>query len=358
VKIDAPSQVPDRRREALPVLPSDASALRDRHARRVSYLRVSLTDRCNYRCAYCMPAEGWGLSPRSELLTLEEIVEVIRLMVGLGVRRVRLTGGEPLVRRGVVGLVERLSALPGLDEVVMTTNGHRLPELAGPLRAAGLAGLNVSLDSLRPSTFAHLTRGGDLATVLRGLGAADAAGFTGTKLNAVVVRGENDAEIVDLCEFAWAAGCLPRFIELMPIGRLEIATPGHVVETNEMLTHVRDRYHLIPDGDACGGGPRGPARYWTVGEGKWAGRRLGFISPMSDDGFCASCNRARLTSLGGFRPCLGSDEEVSLRDALRAGTSPNGLIDLVRAAIAGKKAAHNMHDDAATPQDAMTGIGG
>jgi cyclic pyranopterin phosphate synthase len=305
-----------------------------------------------------MPAEGWKLSPRSDLLTLEELVEVVRLFVDLGVRRVRLTGGEPLVRQGVVGLVERLAALPGLDELVMTTNGHRLPALAVPLKDAGLRSLNVSVDSLNAATFERLTRGGDLPTVLRGLEAARAAGFAGTKLNAVVVRGQNDHELAELCEFAWSEGCVPRFIELMPIGRLEFATPAHVVETKEMLAHVRDRYHLIPDGDVCGGPPRGPARYWTVGEGKWTGRRLGFISPMSDDGFCATCNRARLTSLGGFRPCLGNDDEVSIRDALRGGATREALTDLIRDAIAGKRAAHNMHEDSATPRDAMTGIGG
>ncbi|MCK6570038.1 GTP 3',8-cyclase MoaA [Myxococcota bacterium] len=332
--------------------------MRDRHARRVTYLRVSLTDRCNYRCAYCMPAEGWGISPKADLLSESELVELVTIFIGQGVRRVRLTGGEPLVRRGVVTLVERLASLRGLDELVMTTNGHLLPEFALPLKASGLSGLNVSLDSLSAERFRRLTRGGDLDVVLSGLRAADAAGFRGTKLNAVVVRGENDDELPELCEFAWREGYLPRFIELMPIGRLDFATQAHVVGTNEMLARVRERYHLLPDGDVCGGTPRGPARYWTVGEGKWAGRRLGFISPMSDDGFCASCNRARLTSHGGFRPCLGSDDEVSLRDALRGGATREALLDLVRGAVAGKRAAHNMHDDAGTPRDAMTGIGG
>jgi len=358
MKIDVPSTEPERRRQSLPVLPSSAPVLRDGHARRVTYLRVSLTDACNFRCAYCMPADGWSTSPKAELLSGNELVELVAIFVDLGVRRARLTGGEPLVRRGVVSVVERLASLSGLEELVLTTNGHLLPGLAGPLKAAGLSGLNVSLDSLSSERFGRLTRGGDLDTVLRGLRAADAAGFRGTKLNAVVVRGENDDELPELCEFAWREGYLPRFIELMPIGRLEFATQAHVVGTNEMLARLRERFHLLPDGDACDGKPRGPARYWTVGEGKWVGRRLGFISPMSDDGFCDACNRARLTSQGGFRPCLGSDDEVSLRDALRGGATREVLVDLIRGALAGKRAAHNMHDGAGAPRDAMTGIGG
>lgn len=346
---------------ALPVLGNSSvapTALTDRHARTIRYLRVSVTDRCNYRCAYCMPAEGWQLAPRGDILTLEEIVSIVRLMAELGVERVRLTGGEPLVRRGILELTRNIAAVPGIRQVALTTNAHLLARMAADLRAAGLTDLNVSLDSLDAARFARLTRGGDLDAVVRGLDAARAAGFTNVKVNAVVVAGENDNELADLAEFCWSRDILPRFIELMPIGQLEFARPEHVVSTRGILASVGKRYHLLPDGDACDLAPRGPAKYWRVTEGRHAGRRLGVISPLSDDGFCANCNRARLTSLGGFRPCLGNDDEVSLRDALRAGESPEQIKSLIRTAVAGKLAAHNMHDAARAPRDAMTGIGG
>lgn len=347
------------REPGLPVVGTGApSALTDRHARTIRYLRVSVTDRCNYRCAYCMPAEGWATSPRAEVLRLEEIVTLVGHFAALGVERIRLTGGEPLVRRGIVELVRQIAAVPGIREVAMTTNGHLLPSMAAELYAAGLRGLNVSLDSLDPHRFATLTRGGDLARVLAGLDAAASAGFQDIKVNAVVVAGQNDDELADLAEFCWERDIQPRFIELMPIGQLEFARPENVVTTDRMLAHVGKRYHLLPSGNKCGTNPRGPAKYWRVTEGRHAGRRLGIISPLSDDGFCATCNRGRLTSLGGFRPCLGNDEEISLRDALRGGRSAHEIETLIREAVHGKLAAHNMHDVARAPRDAMTGIGG
>ena len=346
---------------ALPVLGNSQetpNALTDRHARTIRYLRVSVTDRCNYRCAYCMPTEGWALAPRAEILSLEEIVTFVGLLAEMGVERVRLTGGEPLVRRGVVELTRRIAAVPGVREVTMTTNAHLLARMAADLRTAGLTGLNISLDSLDATRFRTLTRGGELDAVIQGIEAAWAAGFRGTKINAVVVAGENHHELAELAAFCWSRELLPRFIELMPIGQLEFANPKHVFSTEQILATVGKRYRLLPDGDAVIGSPRGPAKYWRVTEGSFVGRRLGVISPMSDDGFCASCNRARLTSLGGFRPCLGNDDEVSLRDALRGGESPDQIKALIRRAVHGKLAAHNMQDAAQSPRSAMTGIGG
>lgn len=298
------------------------------------------------------------MSPRAEVLRLEEIVALVRHFAVLGVERIRLTGGEPLVRRGIVDLVRELADVPGIREVAMTTNGHLLRTMAADLRGAGLSGLNVSVDSLDPQRFAALTRGGDLKTVLEGIEAAAAAGFKDIKINAVVVAGENEHELADLAEYCWARDLLPRFIELMPIGQLDFARPENVVSTERMLASVGKRYRLLPSGNECGVNPRGPAKYWRVTEGRHADRRLGIISPLSDDGFCATCNRARLTSLGGFRPCLGNDDEVSLRDALRGGRSAEDIETMIREAVQGKLAAHNMHDVARAPRDAMTGIGG
>ncbi|MCA9674353.1 MAG: radical SAM protein, partial [Myxococcales bacterium] len=190
-------------------------ALVDRFARRVSYLRLSLTDRCNYRCTYCMPDDA-AFRPRADLLTFEEIVDVLGVFAELGVRRVRLTGGEPTVRNGVVDLVARVAAVPGIDEVVMTSNGHRLPELAAPLATAGLRAVNVSIDTLDPARFAAVTRRGDLARVVDGIDAAIAAGLE-VKLNAVALGDLNGDEITALCAFAWARGIVVRFIEHMPM---------------------------------------------------------------------------------------------------------------------------------------------
>ncbi|MFZ4738735.1 MAG: GTP 3',8-cyclase MoaA [Bradymonadia bacterium] len=353
--------------DALPMLASDprgldsvrGDPLTDRSQRRIRYLRVSVTDRCNYACAYCMPTQGFPKSERADVMRFEEIEALVGLLVSLGVERVRITGGEPLVRRGIVDLVGRVARLEGVREVALTTNGHLLAQNAAALRDAGLGTLNVSVDSSRPETFARLTRGGDLAAVVRGLEAARAAGFDDLKLNAVVVRGENDDELESLCLWAWSNGWVPRFIELMPIGQLEFGRAEHVVPTAEMRRGLESAFALVPvEAGHDAPGPRGPAKYWRATRGPYVGARVGLISPMSDDGFCGACNRARLTAQGALRACLGHDDEVSLLQALRAGATREALVELVRQAVYGKRPGHEMRAFDSAPRKVMTALGG
>jgi cyclic pyranopterin phosphate synthase len=343
-------------RDALPIV---ERPLADRWRRTIRYLRVSVTDRCNYRCAYCMPLEGWAPVERTDLLSLEEIARVVRALAPHGVERVRITGGEPLVRKGVVDLVGWLAETPGISEVAMTTNGHLLERFAAPLWSAGLRTLNVSVDTFDPDRFAAVTRGGDLARVQAGLDAARTAGFEHIRVNAVALRDVNDGErAAAFVERCWAQDLLPRFIELMPVGGLPFQTDRHRVTTSELLQALRERYDLVPEGRPGGTMPRGPAAYWRVEGGASAGRRVGLISPMSDDGFCAACNRARLTARGGLRACLANDDEVSILQAVRAGASDAALVALCRQAVEGKLEAHRMGAADIVPLTIMTGIGG
>lgn len=330
--------------------------LTDRWQRRIDYLRVSVTDRCNYRCTYCMPPEGLPAVPRSDLLSFEESLRVIRLLVKAGVRRVRVTGGEPLVRKGVVDFIDRIAALPGLEQVAMTTNGHLLRQFAAPLYAAGLRSLNVSLDSFDPARFAEATRGGDVATVLDGLQAAQDAGFRNIRVNAVALRGINDDAIPELVERCWQNGWTPRFIELMPIGNL--ASQADLVPADAIEDALCRAFPLTRVPRSCGGLPQGPAAYWVVTDGPFAGRQVGLISPMTDHDFCAACNRARLTARGMFRPCLGNDDEVSLLHPIRAGESDARLLERMRRAVHRKLEAHRMDQIGFVPLSVMTGIGG
>ncbi len=331
--------------------------LTDPLRRRIRYLRVSVTDRCNYRCQYCMPVEGYPHVDRRALLTLEELLGFVSLMVELGVERVRITGGEPLARRGVLGLVRDVAALPGVREVAMTTNGHLLERFADDLWEAGLRSLCVSIDTFRADRFAEITRGGELGRVLDGLHAAGEAGFTGIKINAVAIRGLNDDELPDFAARCWENGWVPRFIELMPVGHLDFQTAGREISTAELVERVGAVHPLRPVGRPVDVLPRGPAGYWQVTSGPFAGHRLGIISPMSDDGFCDACNRARLTARGGLRACLANDDEVSILQAVRRGASRDELVTLVRAAVEGKLPAHRMRGDF-VPLSVMTGIGG
>ena len=339
-------------------LPVIDPALTDRSRRKIKYLRVSVTDRCNYRCTYCMPAEGFAASPRAEVLTLEEIATFVRLMAELGVERVRLTGGEPLVRRGVVQLARWIAETPGIREVAMTTNGHLLDRHAAGLWQAGLRVLNVSVDTFDRDRFAAITRGGDLDRVVAGLHAATAAGFTDIRINAVAIRGVNDGELAAIAERCWAEGWTPRFIELMPIGGLGFQSEARRIETAEILAELTARLPLRHLGRPGGEVPRGPAEYWVVTDGPAAGREVGIISPMSDDGFCAACNRARLTARGGLRACLADDREVSILQTLRSGAPREALIALIREAVEGKRPAHRMGSPITVPLSVMTGLGG
>jgi GTP 3',8-cyclase len=319
---------------------SSLPVLSDGFSRRVSYLRVSLTDRCNYRCVYCMPEEGVDLVPKPDVLSYEEVARIARALSTVGVRRVRLTGGEPTVRKDVVELVARLAAL-GLDDLSMTTNGERLVELAAPLRAAGLSRLNVSVDTLSPLRFTAITRRGHLPRVLEGIDAARAAGFRNTKINAVVMGGVNDDELPALCEYAWERDLTPRFIESMPMSDGALFTPGGFVPAATMRAHLMSAFGPMAadsDGETLPG--VGPARYLRVAAGGHAGRRAGIISAVTEP-FCETCNRVRLSATGQLHTCLALDDDTDLRTPLRAGVTDDELARKVLSAVSAKKEGHH-----------------
>lgn len=283
----------------------------DSFSRKVDYLRMSVTDRCDFRCVYCM-AEDMEFLPRQRILTLEEIYQLAERFVALGTRKIRLTGGEPLVRRGVVDLCRQIAALPDLRELCMTTNGSQLGALAGPLFDAGVNRLNISLDSLNPERFRELTRTGDLTKVIAGIDAANAAGFRRTKLNCVVMKGRNDNEINDLVSFAIDRQLDISFIEEMPLGTiLEHSRAESFFSSDQVRELIAERYTLIDSTEST----QGPSRYWRLAEAPDI--RLGFISPHSHN-FCATCNRVRLTVEGRLLLCLGNEHSVDLKAVLRA----------------------------------------
>ncbi|WP_416194735.1 GTP 3',8-cyclase MoaA [Pseudomonas sp. AH2] len=285
--------------------------LMDSYSRKVDYLRMSVTDRCDFRCVYCM-AEDMEFLPRQRILTLEELFQLAERFVALGTRKIRLTGGEPLVRPGVVELCRQIAALPGLRELCMTTNGSQLSRLAGPLFDAGLKRLNISLDSLNPERFRELTRTGDLSKVIAGIDAASAAGFTHTKLNCVVMKGRNEHEIVDLVSFAIDRKLDITFIEEMPLGIIsEHSRADSFFSSAQVRELIAERYTLIDSAEST----QGPSRYWRLAEAPDI--RVGFISPHSHN-FCATCNRVRLTVEGRLLLCLGNEHSVDLKAVLRS----------------------------------------
>ena len=280
----------------------------DRFGRRITYLRLSITDRCDLRCRYCM-AEDMTFLPRAQILTLEEIATIARAFVELGVEKIRVTGGEPLVRRGALELLEELGTLP-LKELVLTTNGMRLAECAERLVRAGVRRVNVSLDSLRPERFRHITRFGDLGRVLAGIEAARRAGFARVKLNAVILRGVNHDEVVDLATFAIERGLDISFIEEMPLGVIDSHDRRRAFySSDEVRADLERRFTLLPTTDRTGG----PSRYWRVAG---SDSRIGFISPHSHN-FCGDCNRVRLTVEGRLLLCLGNEHSVDLKRVVR-----------------------------------------
>ncbi len=282
----------------------------DRYGRVVDYVRISVTDRCDFRCVYCMEPDT-RFVPRPQVLTLEEIALIARAFVELGVHKIRLTGGEPLVRRDVVKLMREIAALPGLHELVVTTNGSQLQGLASDLRAAGVKRLNVSLDSLDPARFAQLTRGGRLAQVLAGIDAARAAGFERIKINAVILRHRNHDEVVPLLRYAAERGLDIAFIEEMPLGLIADHDRAEAYySSDEIRRDLAAHYTLLPSTETTGG----PSRYFRIAE---HGTRVGFISPHSHN-FCGSCNRVRLTTEGRLLLCLGQEHSIDLRAVVRA----------------------------------------
>ncbi|TFH87389.1 GTP 3',8-cyclase MoaA [Billgrantia azerbaijanica] len=281
----------------------------DNFGRQVRYVRLSVTDRCDFRCVYCMSEEMTFL-PRAQVLTLEELAMVARAFVELGVEKIRLTGGEPLVRRNVGQLVADIGALPGLKDFAMTTNGAGLGKHARQLREAGLQRLNISLDSLDPTRFRRLTRTGDLERVLAGIRAAREAGFERIKLNAVVLKGRNEDEVLDLVDFARGEGLDISFIEEMPLGDVSDHSRAETYcSSDEVQALIEQRYPLLPTTESS----LGPSRYFRMGD---SDTRIGFISPHSHN-FCASCNRVRVTVEGRLLLCLGNEHSVDLRAVLR-----------------------------------------
>jgi GTP 3',8-cyclase len=328
--------------------------LRDRFERSIKYLRVSVTDRCNYACTYCVPEDGVEHKRRADLCTFEELERIVGVFAGLGVRRLRLTGGEPTVRHGFVELVARMKRVPGIDEVVMTTNGHLLADLAGPLAAAGLHGANVSIDTLDPARFAQLTSGGDLARVIAGIDGARAAGLE-IKLNAVALAGVNDGEIAALCDFAWQRGITMRFIEHMPLSSGALYTSSRELSAATIRASVARVFGAL-EPSPTDRGIAGPARYWRLVDAP--NRELGIISAMTEH-FCAACNRVRLTADGQLHACLGHDDAVNLRDLVRAGGSDDDLRRAIAWSVQGKREGHEFQRTGdGAPTKHMIAMGG
>jgi cyclic pyranopterin phosphate synthase len=305
----------------------------DRFGRRITYLRISVTDRCDFRCVYCMDPDQ-RFAHRDEVLSLEEIAQVSRAFASMGVHKVRLTGGEPLARRNVLWLMREIAAIPELHELVITTNGSRLEKLARGVRAAGVRRINISLDSLRPERFRHITRKGDLGRVLRGIDAAVSAGFERVKLNVVILKNRNHDEVLDLVRFAVGKGINISFIEEMPVGQIGEHDRAESFYSNDRIrTDIQSRFELVPTTETTGG----PARYYRIPETE---TRVGFISPHSHN-FCGDCNRVRVTAEGRLLLCLGQESSLDLRRILREHPRDEAsLRQAIRHAVQGKPKGH------------------
>jgi cyclic pyranopterin phosphate synthase len=316
----------------------------------MTYLRLSITDRCNFRCTYCSPA-SWG--GKKDLLTPQEFERIVSVFASMGIQRVRLTGGEPLIRPDILEIAQRLAAVPGVRNLAITTNASHLERLASPLREAGVTQLNLSLDTLSEETFRRISKQGDFAATLRGIDAAAQAGFSSLKLNVVVMRGVNDDEAAALVRYAHERGITPRFIELMPFGQ------GTPVPTAELVERIQaSGMALTPEpvedlASAASSATSGPARYWRAATG-----RVGFISPLTQN-FCGGCNRVRVASNGDLRSCLGGRAQAPLHQLIRGGSTDAQLALAIRAALGEKPEGHRFTEagNGATLLP-MMGIGG
>lgn len=298
-----------------------------RERQRVDYLRISVTDRCNLRCRYCLPSEGVPTVPHAEVLRHEEIVAIVQAAVAVGIKKVRLTGGEPLVRRGIVELVAMLAAVPGIDDVALTTNGVLFPEMAAALKRAGLRRVNISLDTLRPERYARITRGGDLQRVLTAVETALALGLHPVKLNMVVLKGFNDDEIIDMARLSLERPLHVRFIELMPFGPADALQNECFFPTREVRARLEAHFGPLVTIRKLAG--CGPACYYRI---PGATGTIGFISGVTGH-FCSRCNRLRLTATGELRTCLFGGPGVDLKGPLRAGANQAEVAALLREAI-------------------------
>lgn len=325
--------------------------MRDQYGRDLTDLRISLTDRCNLRCVYCMPAEGIEFRPSEELLQDDELLLLVRAAAELGVRKVRLTGGEPTVRPGLVRLVQEIRALPGIEDIALTTNGLLLDRLAASLAEAGLNRVNVSLDTLDPAKFAAITRGGRVEQVTAGIAAAEAAGLGPIKLNAVVVRGFNDGDVVPLAAITLDRPWEVRFIEMMPFSTVGDFAEAGIVKSEEAMARIELGLGPLAAIDLSGGDP---ARTYRL---PGARGTLGFISPVSNP-FCAQCGRLRLTADGRLRLCLLRDDEVDLLGPLRNGASYEEIKAIFRAGAFRRPFGHALAEAMYPQARAMIQIGG
>lgn len=331
----------------------------DRWGRLITYLRVSVTDRCNLRCVYCMPPEGVQRLEHEAILRYEEIAEVVRVAAAQGIRRVRITGGEPLVRSGLPALIRLIHATPGIEDISLTTNGLLLEKMARELKEAGLNRINISLDTLQPEKFKRITRGGSLDTVLRGIEMAESVGLAPIKINAVAMRGVNEDELVDLARLSVDHPWHIRFIELMPVLNQESWGVGFPPPADAFLPIHAIKRLLEPLGLASVARPEQPADRVIEGPAHeyqlpGAQGRIGFISPLSEH-FCHECNRMRVTADGNFRPCLLKDEEIAFLPALRSGQP---VLPYLLQAVESKPAGHNLDEEDRPTGRSMQQIGG
>lgn len=319
--------------------------MRDGFGRTIDYLRLSVTDRCNLRCVYCLPEAAPRFVPGADLLSDDEVVALAGAFARLGVSKIRVTGGEPLVRPGLPSLLRQLRALPGITDLSLSTNGVLLAGLAGELKAAGLDRVNISLDTLRPERFARIARFGALDSVLAGVEAALIAGLAPVKLNVVMAKGMNEDELGDFAAMTQDRAVHVRFIELMPMGETGFFSPERRVPLAEMMAAAGPLEPLTREGSPLG---HGPARYYRR---PGAAGTVGFISALSC-GFCGACNRVRLSSTGTLIPCLDGDDGADLRTPLRSGAGPAELAELIRGAVRAKPESHGM-----TARAAASGAG-
>ena len=325
--------------------------LKDKYERVIDYMRISITDRCNLRCVYCMPEKGVKLFEHRDILTYEEIIRVVVIAASLGVRKVRITGGEPLVRKNISFLIASLKAIKGIDDISLTTNGILLEKYARVLADSGLNRVNISLDSLRPDRYKEITRGGDISLIMKGLDAAEKAGLLPIKINMVPIRNLNDDEIIDFALVTLKTARHVRFIEFMPIGSRDLWSDERYIATDELKKTVEKIGTLIPVRLR----KTGPARYFSF-EG--ASGVIGFISALTHH-FCGECNRLRLTADGRLRPCLFSETEIDLKPALRKQSSDSEIERLLRLAIEVKPEGHKIDQrDDLSSLKSMSRIGG
>ena len=331
--------------------PVAAKGVRDQFGRRMNYLRISLTDRCNFRCVYCMPEMGMKFQPRDEMLTDDELIRVVGLCAELGFTKLRLTGGEPTIRPHLVDLVREMKAFPGIRELSMTTNALLLGRMASDLKEAGLDRVNVSIDTLDPVQFKSMTRGGRFDLVWQGIQAADEVGLTPIKLNSVVLKGHNDLRVAEMAALTIDRPWQVRFLEIMPMEGVGLVYDEGLVTSAQTQVRLEEAFGPLEPVEAD---PSDPARTWRI---PGAQGTIGFISPISEP-FCESCNRVRLTSDGNLRLCLLRPDEVNLRDMMRDGASNDDILQRIRGGVWYKPWGHRVAEGDVDTIRGMSQIGG